>query len=374
VEGVGAVERLGELAAALGRNALLVTDPGLCAAGHTGRAEASLRAAGVECRRFDAVRENPTTEDVDRCLAAVREGPTDLLIGFGGGSPIDVAKGANLLLAGGGTLEDYCGQGRSAEGALPLIAVPTTAGTGTEVQSFALIARAHDHRKMACGDEHIAPRVALLDSELTLTLPAQVTAVTGLDAIGHAVESLVTTAGGPVSSALARESFTLAAKALPRVLEAPDDLQARSAMLRASCLAGRAIENSMLGAAHSMANPLTQQHDVPHGQAVGMCLPVVVRFNAAEEGAGRAYADLAREAGLCAPSAPDRTAIDALISALQRFVELAGLPSSLAECGLEGTDIDGLARGAADQWTARFNPRSIEARDFASLYREAGAR
>lgn len=364
IEGADSIEELGTRARELGGRAFLVTDAGLVAAGHVARAEELLRQAGLELARFDSVHENPTSDDVEACREAAREFGPDLLIGFGGGSSIDVAKGVNLLLTCGGALADYEGRRTTEHTLLPLIAVPTTAGTGTEVQSFALIAEPGTHRKMACGDPQLAPRLAILDPALTLSLPPLVTACTGLDAIGHAVESAVTTAGNPTSTQLARESFALSANVFPRVLEAPEDLQARASMLRAASLAGRAIENSMLGAAHSMANPLTAHFDVPHGQAVAMALPLVVQFNSSHECAGEVYRALSRDAGI----AQDVDPVAGLVNLLSSFLDLAGLPRASADCGVTAKDSARLAKEAANQWTARYNPRPVDASDFEHLY------
>ena len=347
----------GELEADRGR-ILIVTDPGVAAAGHAERLSAVLQAAGFEALVFDRVRENPTSEDVELCLGALADADPDLVIGLGGGSPIDVAKGALLVHAGGGRMADYRGRGKARGRLLPLIAVPTTAGTGTEVQSFALIADPQTHQKMACGDPQVAPRVAILDPTLTTTLPRFVTACTGLDAIGHAVETAVTRVRNPLSAVFSREAWRLASAALPRVLEAPEDLAARGDMLLAAAYAGLAIEQSMLGAAHSMANPLTARLGYPHGQAVGLALPHVVRFNAADDAAGATYAELSRVAG-----GPQRA--EALVERLQALLELCALP---APGEVAAPDVSDLAAEAAGQWTAGFNPRQVTAEGFVGLF------
>lgn len=373
VDEVGAIGRLGAIVRELGGSrVLLVTDPGIVAAGHVERAEAALSAAGIAHARFAEVEENPTTRDAERCLEAAREFGPDLFCGLGGGSAIDVAKGGNFLFSCGGRMQDYRGFGKASAPLLPLVAVPTTAGTGTEVQSFALIADEATHEKMACGDASATPRVALLDGALTLTMPPRVTAYTGLDAIGHAVESAVTTRRNARSAAFAHEAFRRAAGAFPRVLEQPGDLDARCDMLRAAALAGLAIENSMLGAAHSMANPLTRHFGLAHGQAVGTALPAVVDFNAEDEGACAIYAELAWGAGLAPPDADARAAAAALGTALRGFLAAAGVPLSLAELGVGPGDLRRLAREAAEQWTAGFNPRPVDAAAFEALFTRAG--
>jgi len=365
IYGVGEIERLGTLARELGaRKVLLVTDTGLVRAGHALRAERILVDAGSQVRVFDGTRENPTTQDVETCLDYVGVELPDLIVGIGGGSSIDTAKGTNLLLTNGGRMEDYWGLNKATKPMLPLIAVPTTAGTGTEVQSFALIARAADRQKMACGDPKVAPRIALLDPELTLSQPVEVTACTGLDAIGHGVETAVSTKRSPVSSMFSREAFRLASASFERVLAAPEDLQARGGMLRAASFAGLAIETSMLGAAHSCANPLTARYGMQHGHAVGLMLPHVVRFNAAEPQAAREYEHLAASAGL-------RSEVEALIERIEELLAATSLPTVLSECGVPRDAIEDLAAEAAKQWTAQFNPRSVGSEDFAQLFSQA---
>lgn len=367
----GAVENLAAIAKPFAqRRVLVVTDPGLVAAGHSSRVEALLRDAGFEVSVFADVHENPTTDDAEACRAFCAQRSPELVVGLGGGSAIDVAKAALFLHAGGGAMRDYQGVGKARGALLPLIAIPTTAGTGSDVQSFALIADAQTHQKMACGDPQAAPRVAILDPVLTVTQPRFVTACTGLDAIGHAVETAVTTKRNERSAACARRAFLLADAHFERVLEAPDDLEARAGMLEAAAWAGIAIESSMLGAAHSMANPLTAQFGVVHGEAVALALPHVVRFNARDEDCARIYAETARDAGLCAQSAAQSEAVDALVARLERFLQLCGTENLRAR-GVDESAISELAEGARAQWTAQFNPRAVDLGDFVELYRQA---
>lgn len=360
----GALARLGELARDLGgARTLVVTDRGVAAAGHLARAEAALRAAGLAVASFDAVQENPTTEDVAACVGAAREHGADLLVGLGGGSALDTAKGANFLLTNGGAMRDYWGVGKATQPMLPFIAIPTTAGTGSEVQSAALIADAQTHQKMACLDPKAAARVALLDPELTLTLPPRVTAHTGLDAVAHALEAAVTTRRNWISEWFAREAFRRLWPAFPRVLAAPDDAAARGEMLLGAALAGWAIEHSMLGAAHSLANPLTASHGLVHGHAVGLLLPAVVTFNSAEASAAQTYRELAQVAGL-PPETP-------LAEALRERLARTGLASRLRDCGVPRAALAARATEAAQQWTAQFNPRPVTAAELQALYEAA---
>ena len=362
VFGAGTLDRVGELARELGgRRVLVVSDPDIDAVGYPARAAASLEAAGLTSTVFTAVDQNPTTEHVDACLESAKENDVDLIVGLGGGSAMDCAKGVNFLLTNGGRMQDYWGVGKAARPMLPLIAIPTTAGTGSEAQSFALIADAETHQKMACGDPKAAPAISILDPELTLSQPALVTALTGIDAVSHAVETWVTKKRNPVSKLYSREAWRLLRANLPCVLTDPDHLDARAGMLLGANLAGTAIENSMLGIAHSCANPLTAHFDVIHGAAVGMMLPTVIRFNTVEvadeyaelisaDGSGRAGADLA--------------------STVESLLDQAGVPRRLAAYGISEKDLPDLAEEAGRQWTARYNPRPVTAADLLQVYRE----
>ncbi len=361
VVGAGTLERVGELAASLGgKRALVVTDRGIVAAGHADKACEFLRAAGLAVTVNDGVRENPTTADVARCVEIAREAGADIFIGLGGGSSMDTAKGANFILTNGGEMRDYWGVGKAAKPMLPLIAVPTTSGTGSECQSAALIADEVTHQKMACLDPKAAARIAILDPVLTLSQPQRVTACTGIDAIAHAVESAVTKKRTALSAVFSKEAFRLCTNALPQVLADPSDLAARGRMQLGAAYAGLAIENSMLGAAHSMANPLTAHHGVVHGQAVGIMLPSIVRFNAHIAGI---YDDLLSANGL-------RNA-EELATMLEKILALSGLASPLGKFGVTPEKIPALTAEAAQQWTANFNPRPITAADFAALYSAA---
>ncbi len=369
VFGPGSVDRLGELACEHGATRiLLVTDPGIVRSGHVARAQESLRSAGLSAVVFDRVVENPTTRVVEACVALARQEQVDFLVGVGGGSSMDTAKGSNFLLTGGGRMEDYWGVGKATRPMLPLIAVPTTAGTGSECQSFALIAQEGTHVKMACGDFKAAARVAILDPELTLTQPPAVAATTGMDALSHAVESAVSTRGNLMSQMFATEAFRLCARGLRGVFDDPADLDARGEVLLGAALAGMAIENSMLGAAHAAANPLTARFGVVHGQAVGLMLPAVVRFNAQDSRAQAAYRRLAAEAGLLENGKAAMSGAAAVAEYVEGYRELAGLPRSLSEVRVEASALDGLAEDAARQWTAGFNPRPVAAVDFRRLY------
>ena len=372
VFGVNAVERVGEIVRELGaKKVLLVTDPGIAAAGHEQHVLKSLAADGVSATVFEKVRENPTTKCVDDCVAVARSARIEAIIGLGGGSSMDTAKGCNFLLTNGGRMQDYWGVGKATKPMLPLIAIPTTAGTGSECQSAAIIADEVTHQKMACLDPKAAARVAILDPALTISQPARVTACTGIDAIAHAVETAVTKKRNPFSLMFSHEAFKLLAPNFPRVVENPNDVEARGKMLLGAAFAGTAIENSMLGAAHAAANPLTAHYDIVHGQAVGMMLPHVIRFNAAHENARRGYAELASAPEIACVTEGIDQAVDALVAEIEAFLDLAKMPRALSDCGVQQKDLSMLAAEAAKQWTANFNPRTVSEQDFLALFETA---
>lgn len=368
----GAVGRLGTLVSEMGASrVLLVTDPGLVRAGHAERVRQALAGQVKEVVIFDQVRENPDTQCVDECVAVARDFRPDVLVGLGGGSSLDTAKGCNFLHTNGGRIHDYWGVGKARHPMLPFIAIPTTAGTGSECQSAALIADAASHMKMACLDPKATARIAILDPELTVSMPAKVTALTGIDAIAHAVETAVTSKRNAISLMYSHEAFKLLAPNLPRVLRDPGDLAARGRMLLGSALAGMAIEHSMLGASHSAANPLTAHFNLIHGLAVGIMLPHVVRHNAADPDVRLAYAELASAPEIACVSEGLDHAVNALVSYLNQLLNECGLPRSLAEAGVDAGLIPVMAVEAEKQWTASFNPRSVTASDFEALYRAA---
>ncbi|HYF48232.1 MAG TPA: iron-containing alcohol dehydrogenase [Planctomycetota bacterium] len=372
VYGENSIERLGDLVREHGgTKVLLVTDKGIVQAGHAERAAQSISKAGLSVATFDGVDENPTTRHVSACVEFAKKHDVTFIVGLGGGSSMDTAKGANFVLSNGGKMADYWGTNRAAKPMLPFIAVPTTAGTGSECQSYALISDEDTHRKMACGDDKAYARVALLDPVLTVSQPLAVTANTGIDTITHALEAHVTTARTPVSQIFSRESWRLAEAHLETVLHEPKNIAARGAMQLASAYGGMAIAQSMLGAAHSAANPLTAVYNVVHGQAVGIMLPHVVRFNAQDTEAALGYADLACAVKIARGADDPRQAVDSLLERLFKLLAAAHIPESLEQCGAARSRVPELAEDAARQWTARFNPRKIGMDDFRALYESA---
>ncbi|HEX8162433.1 MAG TPA: iron-containing alcohol dehydrogenase [Pyrinomonadaceae bacterium] len=367
VFGEGAITRLGELAREMGfRRTLLVADRGLVASGHVEEATKILTRAGVAAVPFHDFDSNPDTRMCEAGRAFAASHDVDSLVGLGGGSSMDCAKGVGFLVANGGSMRDYRGYGKAARPLPPMIGVPTTAGTGSEAQSYALISDAETHAKMACGDPSAAFRVALLDPLLTVSQPREVTATAGFDAVSHAVESYVTTRRNALSDAFAREAWRLLESSYERVLREPADVAARAAMQLGAYFAGAAIENSMLGATHACANPLTQRYGTTHGAAITSLLPHVVRWNAAAVGAR--YDELLRVSGR---DGGGGDAGERLASRLEEMAGAGGLARSLREAGVPDADLEGLAAEASGQWTGTFNPRPFDAAAALAIYRAA---
>jgi alcohol dehydrogenase len=370
VYGPDKVDTLGELASEIGaRRALVVSDHGVVAAGHTQHGIDALQRAGIEVFCFSDVHENPSTEDVEAGTQFARRHEPEILIGLGGGSSMDCAKGINFLYSNGGKMQDYWGVGKALREMLPMIAVPTTAGTGSETQSFALITDAKTRVKMACGDKKASFRIALLDPRLTLTQPPRVTALTGIDALAHALESYVAKRRNPVSQAFSREAWRLLSTNFPHVLEQPSDLNARGGMQLGASFAGLAIENSMLGATHALANPLTAEFGVVHGQAIGVMLPHVIRFNGLV--VSRCYEELVETTEYSNGAPRLEKGVDGLARFVSDLVAAAGLPGCLADCGVDADSLPRLAGAAAQQWTGQFNPREVGEEELLQIYRQA---
>jgi len=367
VFGPGSLARLGPLARELNlHRTLLVADPGMVKAGHVAQATRCLEEAGIDVTPYHDFGENPDSAMIDAGVRFARPLAVDSIVGLGGGSSLDCAKGINFVLTNGGSIGDYRGYGKAGTPLVPMIGIPTTAGTGSEAQSYAVITDATTHMKMACGDPSAAMRVAILDPELTFTAPRHVTAMAGFDAIAHAVETAVTVRRTPLSDTFSHRAWQLLANAFERVLLHPSDADARAAMQLGSHFAGIAIEQSMLGAAHACANPLTARYNLAHGLALAILLPHVVRWNAA--------AALDRYAALMGSPrrrARDEEAAETLALKLEDLARAGGLAMKLSDKGVEERALPDLAAQAAGQWTGTFNPRPFDAAGAMEIYRAA---
>jgi len=372
VFGDGVFARLGELARELGfARSLIVADRGIVATGQVRRAIELLAAAGVAAHTFHDFDANPDSAMVEAGRAHAASAGIDSIVALGGGSSLDCAKGINFVLTNGGTMRDYRGFGKAARPMLPSIGVPTTAGTGSEAQSYALISDTETHAKMACGDHKAAFRIAILDPELTVTQPRHVTAIAGYDAISHAVESFVTTRRTEASDLFAQDAWRRLDRFYERALTTPNDLKARGAMLWGAHQAGIAIEQSMLGAAHACANPLTAHYGTMHGIAIAVMLPHVVRWNAVH--VGDRYVELLRSSanGLGTSAAAAASAAEMLAARLEGLARAGELPRTLQQLGASPGDLAALAVDAATQWTGTHNPRPFDAAAALELYERA---
>ncbi len=350
--GEGESARLGEVARELGATrCLLVGDRGMAELGYAAEAARSLKARRMEVTVFHDF-ETATAEAVEAGAALARPHHIDLIAAVGGGSSMDCAKAINFVLSNGGSIRDYWGYGKASRPMLPMIAVPTTAGTGSEAQSYAVVS--DRSVKMVCGDSKAVFRAAILDPKLTVTQPRALTAAAGYDAISHAVETLVSTRRTALSECFSRSAWRLLNENFERVLKNPDDLDARGAMLIGAHFGGLAIENSMLGAAHACAGPLTEHYRIPHGEAIALVLSRVVEWNSAA--VGRQYEEL--HAG-------------GLAKRLRQLAEIAGLPLSLQDTPVRPEALPRLAEEAASQWTGKFNPRPFDAAGALEIYRSA---
>ena len=363
-----AADRVGTLARESGfRRTLLVADPGIVEAGHAAAVQRSLEAASLAVVPFSDFAENPDSIMVARGAAFAREhGPLDSIVAVGGGSSLDCAKGINFLLTNGGEMGQYRGYGKPTTPLLPSIGIPTTAGTGSEAQSYAVIADAGTHMKMACGDPSAAFRIAILDPELTASAPPAVSATAGIDAIAHALETAVTTRRTPLSDTFSHQAWRLLADGFERVVVHPSDMEARAMMQLGAHFAGIAIEQSMLGAAHACANPLTARAGLTHGVALAILLPHVVRWNGLV--AGDRYAALL---GSPRRRARDTEVPGTLARRLEDFAVAGGLPARLSDVGVKEEALAELAGLAAEQWTGMFNPRPFDAAGALEIYRAA---
>jgi len=370
VSGDGSFEKLGTFAREFDfKRTLIVTDHHLAEVGYLERASKLLRAAGLEVFSFHDFEADPDSDTIEAGRGFAADLKLDSIIGLGGGSSLDCAKGINFLLTHGGRIQDYVGYGKAGGPMLPMIGVPTTAGTGSEVQSYAVISDARTHQKMACGDPGAAFRLAILDPQLTVSQPQAVTAASGFDALTHAIETYVSTSRTPFSEIYSREAWRLLASNYETVLREPKNLQARAAMQLGACYAGIAIENSMLGATHACANPLTARYGTVHGVALAMLLPTVIRWNA--NVVAERYADLSRLVDRAGVQPDTYEAVERLAGSLEQLAAAGGLQTTLSASGIAHNDLRTLADEAASQWTGRFNPRPFDTNGAFEIYQAA---
>lgn len=371
VMGSGSVVRLGEEARRLGGSSvLLVTDPGVVKAGIAARLETILTEAGLKVAIFDKVEADPRFEIVEDALAALRAAGADAVIGLGGGSSLDMAKITSVMATNEGPVGKYFGIDLVPNKGLPLLLVPTTAGTGSEVTPIVILSDHGEKLKKGVVSPHLFPACALLDAELTLGLPPKVTAATGMDALIHAVESYTSINATPLSDMLAREAIGLLFHNIRTAYANGADLTARENMLRGSMLAGMAFANAGVTAVHAFAYPIGAEFHIPHGIANTIMLVPVMRFN--QTGNLKRFARLATFFGVPTAGLTDRQAAAAAVTALTELAEDLRVPQHLSEYGVKDADVPNLAAGVmlVTRLLAN-NPRQMTRDDAEVIYRQA---
>ena len=365
----GSLAELGEIVKPIASSVLIVTDTGLVKTGIVARAQSALYAAGVSFECFDAVTADPSEEVILAAAAAARG--KQGVIGLGGGSSIDAAKLAALLARSDEALEAIYGVGQVRGARLPLVAVPTTAGTGSEVTPISIVTTGASE-KMGVVSPVLLPDIAILDPEVTLGLPAPITAATGIDAMVHAIEAYASASpnNNPISRALAVEALRLMGGALERAVNNGADIAARGDMLLGSLLAGQAFANSPVAAVHALAYPIGGHFKVPHGLSNALVLPEVLRFNAAV--APKPYAELLPHTFPEHAALQGEDAALAFVEALADLSKRCGLPQGLREVGIQQSDLALLAKDAMNQTRLLVNnPRPVTLADARAIYEAA---
>ena len=370
ISGIGSTaEIIKELNDLHAKKVLLITDPGLVQAGVAQQVVEMLKQAAVEVEIFDAVEPDPSIQVATKAAEMAKNVKANVLIALGGGSAIDTAKSAALLVTNGGYLKDYAGVNKVIKPILPLIAVPTTAGTGSEVTIFAVMSDPEKQEKFTISSALIAPAVAVLDPLLTLKLPPSVTAFTGMDALTHAIEAFTSSIAQPPTDALALSAIKLVLKHLPVAVGRGDNIKARDGMLQASLLAGIAFNNAFLGLAHAIASPLGGHFHVPHGLANAVMLPYVMEYNLPT--AVRRYAEIGRALGLQAVGDTPRAVAEKTVAAITQLARDINIPEKLSNIGAKEELLPLVARDALKSIQLKFNVRNASEKEILALLQKA---
>lgn len=350
---------------------LVVSDPVMVSTGLIQRALEPLIAAGMAPSVFSDTVSDPTDTVIETGVEVFRQSHFDCLIGFGGGSPIDTAKGMAILAAGGGKMRDYKAPVAADKGAVPIVAVPTTAGTGSECTRFTVITDTDHDEKMLIAGFGALPLAAIVDYELTYSVPARTTADTGIDSFTHALEAFVSKRANPFSDALALSAMELIGRHIRTAYAEPHNAAAREGMMLGATQAGLAFSNSSVALVHGMSRPIGAHFHVPHGLSNAMLLPAVTRYSVA--GAEARYAEAARRVGFAAAGDADAAAAAKLITGLQAWNRELSVPTP-ADYGIREADWNGKMALMAEQALASGspgnNPRVPDAEQIVALYRE----
>jgi alcohol dehydrogenase len=357
------------------RKFFIVSDPFLVESGivrtiQEGIENEGLQVVGV----YKDIPPNSEVSVVEACAAQAKKSGAEGLIAIGGGSVMDTAKAANVIFSLGGNLvEDYSGSQTIPHALKPLVAIPTTAGTGSEVSSSAVILDQKSHVKLSFNDSFLQPDLAILDPELTLSVPPKLTAMTGMDAFTHAIESYTSVQANPMSDAMAMKALKLIHRSLLRCVEQGSDLEARSHMLIAANMAGIAFEHAMVGVVHSMSHATGGIAQVPHGMANSILLPYGMEYNLPTS-AGR-YVGIAKRLGIdtsgMQPEEAARAAIKYVRELRAGLKKLCGLPDRLRDAGVQEAQLEAIARAAVEDGTSYFNPREVTYAEVLKKLKEA---
>lgn len=366
--GNGAIARLPEFVKALGGSrVLIVGDPGVQRVGLIDRVQAILTGASIFNAVYADVESDPATRSVDEGTVHGKANGCDLVVGIGGGSALDTAKAIGLMLVNDGNIKDYVGIGKVPRAGAPVIAVPTTAGTGSELTIWSVLSDKVAKAKISVGSALNCPAIALLDPELTLSLPPQITAATGMDALTHALESYVNTATQPISEAMSDQAMTLIARSLSKAVADGSDVEARGDMLLASTIAAMAFNSTRLGLVHAFAMPLGAKFGIPHGLVNAIMLPEVMRFNHLAN--PRKFARIAEIFGEKTAGLSVEEAAALSVSAIEKLKLDVGITAKLSNFGVTEARFDEIVDEAMLSGNVPVNPRQPTNDDMKALLR-----
>ncbi|MFC4947355.1 iron-containing alcohol dehydrogenase [Pseudonocardia sp. GCM10023141] len=351
------------------RRPFVVTDPGLMAAGWPAELLTDLRAAGLAPQVWTDVTPNPKDHEIEAAHVRYLEQGCDVVLGIGGGSVIDAAKGVALLAANGGRILDYEGIDRITHPIPPLIMMPSTSGTGADVSQFCIVTDTERHSKITIMGRALVPDVSVIDPRLLVTMPDWLNAATGLDALTHGIEAFVSLAHGPLTDPHALQAISLVKRHLVRTMERPADTAARSSMAVAALEAGLAFTNAILGATHAMSHQVGGMLDLPHGVVNGVLLPHVIRFNGAA--LPERFVPIAEAMGVHVPGAPALEDVELVAEAVRTLGDEVGVPRNLGALGVRIEDIPRLAELTLGDACLTTNPRPTSVGDVEALFRAA---
>ena len=365
----GSVDKISEAAKEIGgKKACIISGPHLNKIGMVKKVSDALSEAGIESVSFTETEGNPSTDTVHRAAELFKACGADFIVAFGGGSPLDVAKAVAVVATYGGNITEYEGSGKVKGPVIPMIAIPTTAGTGSEVTAFSVITDHKRNYKLTVASNYILPKVVLVDPELITSVPAATAAACGIDALIHALEAYVSLASTSFSDMFAREALSLIGGNIRRYVKDRSDMEACEAMIMGSLYAGIAFSHARLGNVHAMSHPVSAFYDVAHGVANAILLPVVVDYNMREAGDKYFYIyDCIAESKI----SPEEFSPNMLGEELRILNRELGIPSKLSEVGVESANFDAMADDAMKSGNIKVNPRPTMKEDILMLYNMA---